>query len=346
LSDVYLLFCSQFTTFTERNKQKHNFLATLFFVYHKNKNQSLMMNKNFQKNNPINSKDDRGDRNLFFASKLPALTPLKRRSREEQIQRFSSRLSSSPIAVDTILVGMKQIKNDPSNQKYRILDKMTKGYCNTLAPVAAAGDLLLAVGFEEQTSQRRDGNYKQMVLTYVDQTLIEKVIKALEAIRTTKSYRMEKKRLQFEKSVRNIISSSGSSGILSKTEKDARLSYSEKTPSDPDNNDNVATVHVRVLPDLTLKRRFHSDDQLRDVLFWLGSIASEIPTKLMNEEWCLVDRIMSDPAPIPCNKAGLNNTLQRIGMWPIGSLELRQNDKCQMIERPFAPRSLGVTASA
>lgn len=303
------------------------------------------MNSNLKRNNSTNFKERR-DRNLSFASKLPALTPLKRRSREEQIQRFSSRLSSSPIAVDTILVGMQHIKNDPSNQKYRILDKMTKGYRNTLAPVAAAEDLLLAVGFEERTSQKRDGNHKELFLNCVDQTLIEKAIEALEAIRKTRSYRTEKKRLRFEKSVRNVISSSESNGVLSKKEKDARLSYAERIPSDPDNNDNVATIHVRMLPDVTLKRRFHSDDQFRDVLFWLGSIASEIPTKLTEGEWCLVDRIMSNPTPIPCDKAGLNNTLQRIGMWPIGSLELRQNNKCQTSESQFAPRSLGVTASA
>lgn len=301
------------------------------------------MNKISKNYNTKKAKEDREKRRSALVAKLPALNPLHRRSREEQIERFASRLSSFPIAVDTILIGMKEIKNDPFNEKFRTLDKTTKGYRDTLAQVVAAEELLRAVGFESRTDQRRSGSIDQkMVLRIVDLTLVEKVIEILESIRRTRSYATEKKRLRFERSVREILKG----GYLSQKEKDARLSYSEKVPSNPDENDNVAMIHVRVLPDLTLKRRFHTDDQMRDVLSWLGSIASDIPTKLGEGEWCLVNRIMSDPAPIPCDRSGLNKTLQRIGMWPIGSLELRQNDKHRTTERPFAPRSLGVTASA
>lgn len=277
-----------------------------------------------------------------FIHKLSVLrTPLKNRSREDQIERYGSRLSSYPVAVDTILIGMRAIKKDPSNQRYRIIDKAAKGYQNTLASVAAAEDLLLAIGFEAQGMKQEN-----LVLKRVNDTLIDCAVTVLEKVRKTKSYKSEKKQIQFQKLVRDTISSAKNDDS-SKKEIEARETYSKKVPPLPIGNSNVTMIHVNLLPELKLKRQFYGDDQLRDVLFWLGSISSEIPVKLMNGEWCLVDKITPDSIPLSCSSKSLNNTLQRIGIWPHGNLELRQSDTCpHSTEFPHAPRGLGVATSA
>lgn len=298
-----------------------------------------------------------------MAKKLPALVPLKNRSKEEQIRRYTSRLSSFPLAVDTLLVGMRGIRDDPSDPKYRTIDKATTGYQTTLAPVATTVEgLLNAVGFENHHETNRRRHLMVLKPHQTSKThLVEIAIRALETTRKSKVYITEKKKLQFLKQVRSIINNSSSSKrcikeegrspslvtTVSQGEMDARSAYAKKMSPDPSGNDgNVTVIRVELLPELTVKRRFYGDDQFRDVLFWLGSLASEIPTHLLEGNWCLMDTIVSDPVPILCSNNNLNMTLERIGMWPNGRLQLSQTDIGKATESIFVPRGLGITASA
>merc|ERR1712137_855006 len=71
-----------------------------------------------------------------------------------------------------------------------------------------------------------------------------------------------------------------------------------------------------------IKRRFDGDDTLQDVINWLGGHGSAIPNKLLSREWCLVDKNRYPVSPIDC-EVNKDKTLQYIGCWPSGKLEVR-----------------------
>lgn len=278
--------------------------------------------------------------------KMP--TPLKHKSKEEQITRLAARLSPYPRAVDTLTKALTALKNDPSNPKYRTIDKNTAGYQSTLQNVPSVEDLLLTVNFQK----RSKGEHGILVMepSQLDIAILWIAISAIEKASKTKEYQSAKKKLVFENKVRKLLSVNETQ--VSEAEINARLDYSRKLCTEPRDeakgtiHQNVTLMHVHLLPEKVVKRRFDGDDQLRDVIFWMGTFDSTIPDKIKSGEWCLVDKNMSNPKPIPCDERSLNMTLQRIGCWPSGRLELREGgntEELDLMDLQAATRGLGVT---
>lgn len=280
--------------------------------------------------------------------KMP--TPLKNKSKEELIPRLAARLSPYPRAVDTLNRALTALKNDPSNAKYRTIDKNTKGYQATLQNVPSAEDLLLALNFQRRTR----GEHGILVIerAQVDIALLWIAISSIEKASKTKEYKIAKKKVEFEKAVRKLLSVQETQ--VSETEIAARLEYSKKLCTEPREqqgaiHQNIALMQIHLLPERVVKRRFDGDDQLRDIINWMGTFDSTLATKLKNGEWCLVDKNISNPTPIPCDERSLNFTLQRIGCWPSGKLELREGgskDQIDLKDLQEVTRGLGVSASA
>ena len=285
------------------------------------------------------------------------LTPLKNKSKEEQISRLAARLSPYPSAVDTLRIALTALKNDVSNPKYRTIDKNTAGYQKILQPLPAAHDLLLAVNF----TKRPRGKHGILVIekSQVDMALLWIAITALEKTSKTEEYKNAKEKLKFEKELRAMLSIDEIN--VSEKEIAERLNYLEKLAKEPSEkqdykvgessiHQNIALIHVHLLPEKIVKRRFDGDDQLRDIIFWMGTFDSKIPSKILSGEWCLVDKNTPKSNSIPCDERSLNMTLQRIGCWPSGRLELRQGKSniqdMDMIELQESTRGLGVTASS
>ena len=117
---------------------------------------------------------------------------------------------------------------------------------------------------------------------------------------------------------------------LSEThEMEAREVFLSKCPTEPPEG-RGALMQVN-LADETVRRRFDGDDTLQDVLNWLGGHGSVIPSKLMSREWSLVDRNRYPMVPMDC-EANQSHTLQFIGCWPSGRLEVLASDE-DWIER-------------
>jgi hypothetical protein len=81
-------------------------------------------------------------------------------------------------------------------------------------------------------------------------------------------------------------------------------------------------MQVVISDETTIRRKFDGDDVLRDVLNWIGGHGSVIPEKILSREWCVVDINRFPIAPMDC-ELNLDKTLQYIGCWPSGRLELR-----------------------
>ena len=203
-------------------------------------------------------------------------------------------------------------------------------------------------------------NPKDLVLISesVDHALLFLGITALEKVRKlSKEYKNEKRRIAFERDVKRVIDGN-SSGVLGtkggeELELIKRAEFLSKVPSEPqpgagalvqvsigqrqrqrqqgsngtiskstsDQSSGGKDDSVRVL-----SRRFDGDDVLQDVVQWLGTHGSAIPEKIVQREWSLVDLNRYPLVPIDV-EGNLNRTLQYIGFWPSGRLEIRASEE-------------------
>uniref|UniRef100_A0A7S2HHP3 UBA domain-containing protein n=1 Tax=Helicotheca tamesis TaxID=374047 RepID=A0A7S2HHP3_9STRA len=237
------------------------------------------------------------------------------KSKEEQILRCASRLKPHPPAVDTLIRALTAVRDDPSNPKFRRVNKNTAGYQRTLHNKPGAEDMLLAVNF------RRVGT-DELILdsSAVDPALLYLGISALEGVRESTEYKEAKQLINFEKEIREIQAGSDSS----EEEAIKRANFLSKCPTEP--ADGRGALLQLNLGSEKVSRRFDGDDILADVLHWIGAHGSEIYEKIISREWCLVDLNRYPVAPIDCEK-NQKKTLQYIGCWPSGVLGVRPSSE-------------------
>ena len=235
---------------------------------------------------------------------------LEEKSKEEQILRNVDRVKSYPSAVDTLYKALTALRENPDNPKYRRIDKSNPGYQRSLAVAPGAEALLLAMNFVQI------GATLVLDRSRVDPALLFLGISALDDARNSVEYIEAKRLVQFTSELKAIHLHANSS------EQEAlnRASFMSKCPSEPPGG-RGALVQVGFGEDV-VKRRFDGDDVLQDLLNWLGGHGSVIPDKLLTREWCLVDknRFPITPIDIHINR---DKTLQYIGFWPSGMLEIR-----------------------
>jgi hypothetical protein len=149
----------------------------------------------------------------------------------------------------------------------------------------------------------------------VDPALLNLGISALEQTKETDEYKQGKRTAAFAKTLRDMQMHGG----LSDTEASKRAEFMAKCPTEPSDG-RGALVQV-IIADETIRRRFDGDDQLRDVLHWLGGHGSSIPDKILSREWSLVDLNCYPVIPVDCG-THQDHTLQYIGYWPSGRLKI------------------------
>lgn len=271
---------------------------------------------------------------------------LSSKTKEEQILRCTQRLAPYPLAVDTLLQAFTHIKSDPNNLKYRKIDTMSAGYKRVLEGVPGALDLIHAMNFVERggsyVSVGRDGggySPKDLILTSerVDHALLYLGTSALEEVRnTSKEYKDEKRRIAFDRDIKKILQGSHVNGEHEESlELVKRAEYLSKVPSEPQNG---AGALMQVTfgkqnegqgqgqDTNILSRKFDGDDILQDVLHWLGAHGSTIPQKILSRDWSLVDLNRYPLVPIDV-EGNMDRTLQYIGCWPSGRLEMRASEE-------------------
>lgn len=240
--------------------------------------------------------------------------PLDRKSKEEQILRSADRLKSNSMAVDTLYKTLVTIQANPNVEKYRRIDTNNPGYQRSVAGAPGSTALLKSMGFQNE------GAVLRLPREHVDSAVLYLGISALEQVKLKGEYKENKAMLKFEKDFAAIIVESNSST----EESIARSNYMQQLPSEPAAGTG-ALLQVKITNSTTYKRRFDGDDTLQDVLHWLGGHAPGILTNLIANEWSLMDlnRYPATPIDVTSN----NRTLQAIGCWPSGKLEILPSSK-------------------
>jgi len=278
-----------------------------------------------------------------YHPKVKVPTKMSDKSKEEQILRCSKRLAPHPLAVDTLLQAFMHVRDDPSNDKYRKIDTHSQGYIKVLKDKPGALDLLKAMNFSERNTSGKD-----LVLTRdrVDPALLYLGISALEQIRKTEEYMYQKRLIQFRRDVTQIMDGSNLNANVDQDQELIKRAHNlSLVPSEPSNGagallqvnfgpsqsevdyDGTANINTMATTGTSEKvqkisRRFDGDDTLQDVIRWIGAHGSIIPIKMESREWCLVDLNKYPIEAIDVNR-DMGRTLQFIGCWPSGKLEIR-----------------------
>lgn len=240
--------------------------------------------------------------------KLPP--KLTDKSKEEQISRCVSRLQTYPRAVDTLLIALTAIRDDPGNQKYRSIDTTTPGYKETLLNVPGAQDLLLCCRFQKQ------GQYLKLDRFQIDLALLWLAVSSLQNATSSQEYISGKQLINFHKTLQQMLEYNVYNPSID----------TSKLSSEPDTTQNSSLIHLQFTDTITHKRRFHPDDTLQDIITWIGTLASQVPNKIKSDEWVLVDKAFSPPRAIPTNTAMFRKTLQTLGWWPSCKLQILMKD--------------------
>lgn len=238
------------------------------------------------------------------------IAKLADKPREEQILRCADRMKISPAAVDTLYKALMAVQQNPDNSKFRRIDQTTAGYQRSVQGAPGAQDLLHAMNYRST-----DPNILVLERSQVDPALLYLGISALEQTKETPEYKQAKRRTAFGKTLSDIQTLSDSSV----TQAIRRAEFIQKCPTEPPEG-RGALMQI-VMADTSVRRRFDGDDQLRDVLHWLGGHGAAIFDKITSREWSLVDLNRYPVIPIDCH-ANQDNTLQYIGCWPSGRLEI------------------------
>lgn len=243
---------------------------------------------------------------------VKVIPKLQDKSKEEQILRCADRLKSSPAAVDALHRAFTTLRAHPDDPKYRTIDRSGAVYQRTLASAPGAEDLLMATGY------RRNGpNALVLDRSAVDPVLLFLAASALEQTKETDEYRQGKGRATFNQELARALAFADSS----EAEALRRAEHLGQCPSEPASG-RGALVQVLLGDQTTIRRRFDADDTLNDVLHWLGAHGSLIYDNVLNREWSLVDLNHYPVAPFDATANG-RHTLQYLGCWPSGKLEVQ-----------------------
>lgn len=250
---------------------------------------------------------------------------MKDKSKEEQIVRCTKRLAPHPLAVDTLIRSLAAIRANPSDTKYRKIDKNNAGYKRALQDVPGAHDLLLAVNFRPLSSTSASDGKNELIMhaNDIDYVLLYLATSALEKIKEDSvEYRDAKRLRQFRDEVRRIQTGRDISGEEENEEAIKRAALISKCPTEPLSGAG-ALLQLNLGDETKLQRRFDGDDILQDVVHWVaGGCGSVIIDKLLSRDWCLVDLNRYPIVPIDV-KVNMNRTLQFLGCWPSGRLEVQ-----------------------
>ena len=256
---------------------------------------------------------------------------LQDKSTEEQILRTVDRMKHHPAAVDTLYRALSMIYNTthPENMKYRRIDTSTPGYQRSVAPAPGTTDFLRAMKFHNEHYHQ---NSPILVLSdpMYDPALIYLGLSALEQIKLTSEYILAKKQMVFLKDVNTLLLETTTSTATnnrkpttSPEDVQQQTYYLSLCPKEPSEG-RGALLQIHITDTYTIRRRFDSDDTMSDVLHWIaGTVGTTIYQRIIQNHYCLMDVNHTHRIPIDVNGAARHYTLQYIGCWPSGRLQLQ-----------------------
>ena len=180
-------------------------------------NSSSVNVSNSMLSTPIASSKSYSNSNIVsshLTTNLP--TKISEKTLEEQVTRCVERLTPYPRTVETLLLTLSKLRNNPDNDTFRKLNASNAGFQRVITGVPGAEDLLRAVKY----NKRKDSVFWVMRRADFDPALLWMAVSALEGAKQGKEYNDAKKIITFENEITKLL---GGVGELSEDEIIERL---------------------------------------------------------------------------------------------------------------------------
>lgn len=234
---------------------------------------------------------------------------------EERLLRTADRMKAFPQAVDTLYRALLALQKNPESDKYRKIDMSSPGYQHRVAPALGASDFLATIGFQKHTP-----TLLFIPLPLFDPALIYLGISVLEKAQQSSEYLTAKIELEFAQEMDRLLAIDTTSSM----DQQQRNRWKAQLPPEPDTGRGaILQVELGATKHCTLRRRWDADDTLEDVLQWLGvSVGTVLVQKLRQQTWILMDQNQHPAMVLDVSSCG-KHTLQHLGCWPSGRLQIR-----------------------
>ena len=233
-------------------------------------------------------------------------------------ESYSNILVEFPDTVDLLLHMLTSILVHPNDQKYREVYFHSSAFKRVIKglPNNAAVAFILLCGFKPSD------DWLVLDQKSEDLGLLSNAKKFLENCQYNPIYQVAKNRVDFDKMLQS------SKETPSPDENYRREQLMRKVPKSPKCGDAGKTQITVFIGDDVIKRCFHSDNMIADIVTWLGATYnSSIPVHALNESWDLREK---NPYLKGVLRVHLDyqRTLENAGLWPIAELMLEPRKVC------------------
>ena len=228
---------------------------------------------------------------------------------EQRILAYAERLSGFSAAVDTLIVSLNKVLDQPNDQRYRNIDMSNRIFQSNVASAPGAIDFLKAVGYVE----RHRGHL--LLSGNIDLERVQTGRSALESIRSSAAYEHSREARQLKHAL-NVSSSEYEAEVSRR-----RATFAQRVPDEPVEGamgSSLICFHVSDgnANEQKVWRRFESCNTLEDLLNFARSL-DDAP--LSNIQ--LSNVTMSPEIPLD-EQTMLGMTLQRLELWPTGHIRV------------------------
>lgn len=250
----------------------------------------------------------------------------------EQIARCLDRMKIYPNTIDTLLNIIHTLYNNSNNIKYHTIPTSSITYQKYVQNIPGAISFLLIMGYEERL--------QILQLKKFDPVIIQKGINEIHNLQqTSNEYQYEKQWSIFHKEIQNIWKQYQEGVQNNNNDTEQPILPSQLPPPEPTDQYGCSYIQIqlgKVDSNMSIRRMFHSDDTLLDIYHWIAYTLGPIVWNklLQSNEWFINNRINSlskSSASLPSYEQSKYITLQSIGLWPSGKLQIRPHIEQQSL---------------
>lgn len=255
-----------------------------------------------------------------------------------------TRLSEYPAAVDALLFVITKILEKPSDNSRKQVNLTKAVFHKTIGKSGKWGIRLLeALGFVKT----RTGEYYNLHRRNENLNKLRLAQDKLKTAQKSEVYSLATEKILFSRQVASLLVDE------SDTESASKINFLSNIPPEP-REGSAGNTNVRVyFGEADIQRRFASDNTLQNVLDWVcASLHSTLIQRIKEGEYELIDRTVFPPKLVQLseieksrrksssdssaidlfkafenadiNSGSENKTLQIIGLWPSGEVEIQK----------------------
>ena len=223
----------------------------------------------------------------------------------ERITRSCMLLRRSPMALDVLHTSIGRLRDQPTNEKFRMISLQKGTFAERVAPCQGAMPLLAAIGYEHM--------HGHLVLQRFDASTVHSALLALEDAKQHPDYQNAKSQASTAAAHQSACAQDEA---IKAAQRAAALAKVPKEPSAGDATSSTCQISIHVAGARIARRRFESHDTLEDLSNFVRSLADAPP------EPFVLENITTRPPCVLDQPTQGTCSLFSLDLWPVGHVQV------------------------